>query len=112
VTGRSSYTLRILWRQRHAAQVSFARSSKKRSERELGHIRLAHNGIILLAINIAWQERGMTDTTHTINTATKRVARKSTGLLESAIVSLAGLAVTVLAITHHIPTALQLTVMQ
>lgn len=54
----------------------------------------------------------MTDTTHTINTATKRVARKSTGLLESAIVSLAGLAVTVLAITHHIPTALQLTVMQ
>jgi len=60
----------------------------------------------------------MTDTNRTANTveldftATKRLERKSTGLLECAIVSVAGLAITLLAITHNVPNALQLTVMQ
>jgi len=59
----------------------------------------------------------MTDTNHNtgaidFTATTKRVERKSTGLLECAIVSVAGLAITVLAIAHDIPTALQLTVMQ
>jgi len=59
----------------------------------------------------------MTDTTVTniaaVNfAATKRVERKSTGLLECVLVSCVGLALTVLAIAHGIPTALQLTVMQ
>jgi hypothetical protein len=60
----------------------------------------------------------MTDTDRTANTAafaftaTTRVERKGTGLVECVILSLAGLAITILLVAHDIPTAMQLTVMQ
>jgi hypothetical protein len=60
----------------------------------------------------------MTDTTRTANnaasafTTSKRAERKSTGLIECVIVSLAGLGITMLLMAHDIPTAMQLTVMQ
>jgi hypothetical protein len=59
----------------------------------------------------------MTETNQTANTTfaftdTKHAERKSTGLVECVIVSLAGLAITMLVIAHDIPTAMQLTVMQ
>jgi hypothetical protein len=59
----------------------------------------------------------MTDITHTASASSdEREAsverNKNTGLFECLIVSLSGLAVTMLAIGHYIPTAMQLTVMQ